>query len=77
MDKKKRCPIWAHLKNALAKMAGAFILYLDDLLLIGGGGCLVAAAGEVWGRPAALAAAGVWLCILALVVAKSRKGGGG
>ena len=34
-------------------------LYLDDLLLLAGGGCFVRAALDLGGRPAALATAAV------------------
>lgn len=50
-------------------------LYLDDLLLIGAGVCLVIAAREAFGRPAAFAAAGVCLAAYALVIARARGGG--
>jgi len=59
------------------KAAGRLLgLYLDDLLLLAGGGCFVGAAWEIGGRPAALAAAGVCLAVYAVVVARSRGGGG-
>lgn len=50
-------------------------LYLDDLLLLAGGGCFVRAAWETWGRPAALAVAGTCLVAYALVIARARGGG--
>ena len=52
------------------------IKYLDDLLLISGGICFVLAAWGWGGRPAALAVAGGWLCLLAFLVARGRRGGG-
>ena len=76
-NEKEKCPIWAQARRLLLPVLQAFILYLDDLLLIGGGCCLTAAAWDYAGRPAGLAAAGAWLCLLALVIARSRKGGGG
>lgn len=74
---KKRCPIRTHFQTAVQKLREILVIYLDDLLLIGGGGCFVAAACEYAGRPAGLAVAGAWMCILALVIARSRNGGGG
>ena len=68
MDKKKRCPIWTHLK----KLKRVLVLYMDDLLLIGGGCCLVRATWEGLGRPAGLAVAGCVLWLYALIVARSR-----
>lgn len=50
-------------------------LYLDDLLLLAGGACFVAAAREAWGRPAALAVAGACLVVYAIMVARARGGG--
>ena len=62
------------LKERLKQLGGALALYLDDLLLLSGGGCFVRAAWETWGRPAALAVAGVCLVAYALVIARSRGG---
>ena len=59
-----------HLKAAGRRLA----LYLDDLLLLAGSACFVRAAWETWGRPAALAVAGVCLVAYALVIARSRGG---
>ena len=50
-------------------------LYLDDLLLIGAGICLVTAARDAFGRPAGFAAAGVCLAAYAFLIARSRGGG--
>lgn len=77
MKDKERCPNWAQIRATLLRVLQVFFLYLDDLLLIGGGCCLVWAAWEAFGRPAGLAVAGLCLFGFALVVAKSRKGGGG
>lgn len=77
MDHEKRCPIWAQIKEKLARLLRVLVLYMDDLLLIGGGCCFVRAAWEALGRPAGMAVAGVCLCTFALVIAKSRKGGEG
>lgn len=77
MNEKEKCPIWAQARKLLAKVLQALVLYLDDLLLIGSGCCFVTAAWEYAGRPAGLAVAGACMCILALVIARSRKGGRG
>lgn len=52
-------------------------LYLDDLLMLAGGICFVRAAGQRWGETGALAVAGICLVAYALVIARSRRGGGG
>ena len=62
--------------HGLQAVGRRLALYLDDLLLLAGGGCFVRAAWEAWGRPAALAVAGVCLVAYALVIARSRGGGG-
>ena len=51
----------------LRRLGHGLALYLDDLLMLAGGGCFVRAAWEAWGRPAALAVAGV--CLVAYAVA--------
>lgn len=51
-------------------------VYLDDLLLLSGGCCVVRGVYELTGRPWALLAAGAWLTGYAVVVARSRKGEG-
>ena len=63
------------LKKRLKQLGGVLALYLDDLLLLAGGGCFVRAAWEAWGQPAALAVAGVCLAAYAVVIARSRGGG--
>lgn len=63
------------LKEKLRRAVRALGLYLDDLLLLAGGGCFVRAALDLGGRPAALATAGVCLTAYAVVVARSRGGG--
>lgn len=68
MDEKKRCSFWTSVK----KLRALLVLYLDDLLFVGGGGCLVWAAWEGFGRPAGLVVAGGVLWLLALIVARSR-----
>ena len=60
----------------LRRLGHGLALYLDDLLLLAGCGCFVRAAWEAWGHPAALAVAGVCLVAYALVIARSRGGGG-
>lgn len=50
--------------------------YLDDLLLICGGICFVAAADRLIGGAWALVVAGVCLVAYAVVIARSRRGGG-
>lgn len=62
------------LRKTARSFAGYFALYLDDLLLMGAGACLVSAAYEQYGRAAGLAAAGVCLAAYALIVARSRGG---
>lgn len=51
-------------------------LYLDDLLFLAGGLCFICAAGDLFGRPAALAMAGLWLTVSSMMVARARGGGG-
>ncbi len=63
------------MKEKLGRAVRALGLYLDDLLLLVGGGCFVRAALDLGGRPAALVTAGVCLTAYAVVVAKSRGGG--
>lgn len=50
-----------------------FGVYLDDLLLLSGGCCVVRGVYELAGRPWALLTAGAWLTGYAVVVARSRK----
>ena len=50
--------------------------YFDDLLLVSAVACFTAAAGEAFGRPAALATAGAGLLVYSIIVARSRRGGG-
>lgn len=63
------------LVKIIKAMALYFALYLDDLLLIGAGVCLVIAAYEQYGRPAGFAVAGVCLAAYAFIIARSRGGG--
>ncbi|OUN05507.1 hypothetical protein B5G43_12540 [Flavonifractor sp. An92] len=64
------------MRNGLRRVGRALALYLDDLLLLAGGVCFVRAALDLGGRPAALAVAGVCLTAYAVLVARSRGGGG-
>lgn len=48
-------------------------LYIDDLLLLGGGVCFVRAAYLWIGDAAAYASAGVCLTAYAMVIARSRR----
>lgn len=73
MDEKKN--FWPVLAQVIRAVIGYLGLYLDDLLLMAGGGCFVQAAFDLGGRPAALATAGVCLTVYAVVVARSRGGG--
>lgn len=59
----------------MKRMGRGLALYLDDLLMLSGGACFVAAAAEL-GRGAALAVAGVCLVAYAVVIARARRGGG-
>ena len=63
------------LVKIIKTMALYFALYLDDLLLIGAGVCLVIAAYEQYGRPAGVAVAGVCLAAYAFIIARSRGRG--
>lgn len=49
--------------------------YLSDLLLGAGGVCFVAAGGLFAGAALALAVAGAWLTILAVLVARGKGAG--
>ncbi|MCI6255946.1 MAG: hypothetical protein MR648_05050 [Clostridiales bacterium] len=62
------------MRERLRRAGGTLAFYLDDLLLVAGGGCFVRAALEAGGRPAALAVAGAWLTLCAILVARSRGG---
>ena len=63
------------MRKRLKQLGRVLVLYLDDLLLVAGGCCFVRAALDAWGRPAALAVAGVCLVAYAVVIARSRGGG--
>lgn len=75
--------IWSRLApgvDAARRVLAAMLLtlgrYLDDLMLIGGGACFVSAADRLAGEAWALAVAGVCLVAYAVVIARSRRGGG-
>ena len=61
-------------KSKARAVVSAVGVYLDDLLLLSAGACLVSAAGDLGGRPAALITAGVWCTVYAVVVARARGG---
>lgn len=48
-------------------------LYLDDLLMVCGGVCLIAAAAIRWGAAAGLATAGVCLLLLSVLAARAGR----
>ena len=76
MNEKKRHPRWVRIKTCLVRLRHGLVLYLEDLLLLGGGCCFVRAAWEALGRPAGLAVAGLCLCIFALPISRAKRGGG-
>lgn len=51
-------------------------LYLDDILVVAGGGCIVCAINELAGRAWAVLTTGVWLTAYAVVVARAKRGDG-
>ena len=65
------------MKQKIKRVLSAVALYIDDMLLIAAGACFALAAYEAAGRAAALAAAGAWLAVYALLIARSRRGGAG
>lgn len=50
--------------------------YLDDILFVSGGVCFTVAGGLFAGAALALAIAGAWLTILAILVARGKGAGG-
>lgn len=85
--KQKKKQIWSRAapilaaggRRALALAQGGtrvIGLYLDDLLLVGGGVCFTRAAWEALGRPGALVVGGISMVVYAMVIAKARRGGG-
>lgn len=61
---------------AVHRALGLLGLYLDDLLFLAGGGCLVRAAWLWRGQAVATLVAGLCLLGCAVIVARSRRGGG-
>ena len=57
-------------RNALLKTLGT---YLDDLLLLGGGGCFIAGAALKWGAAEALGVAGMSMVAYAVIVARAGR----
>lgn len=55
------------------KVLAVLGLYLDDLLLVSGGVCFVAAAALRWGAPAGLAAAGGFLILFSVLAARAGR----
>lgn len=60
-------------KTIFARAVGLLGLYLEDLLLVFGGGCLTAAAGVRYGAAGGLTAAGVCLIVFSVLVARSGR----
>lgn len=60
-------------RNTWTKRLAALALYLDDLFLLAGCTCFVAAARLRFGDAAALATAGVCLTAWAWLIARSRR----
>ncbi len=75
--KKRMGPIWARARPVLTAALGWLGLYLDDLLLVAASVCFTTAAGQAFGRSGALAVAGACCLGYGVVVARSRRGGGG
>lgn len=57
-------------RNALLKTLG---MYLDDLLLLGGGACFITGAALKWGAAGALGVAGMSLVAYAVIVARAGR----
>ena len=75
--KKQVWNFWNRARPLLRACAGWLGLYLDDLLLIAAGVCFITAAGRAFGTSAGLAVAGACCLGYGVVVARSRRGGGG
>ena len=67
---------WGRAAPAGRRLRKLLALYLDDLLLLAAGACFTAGAAELKGRAGALICAGVCLTVYAVVIARSRRGGG-
>ena len=61
-------------RRARGKAARVLGTYLDDLLAVAAGGCLITAAALAVGAAAAFGVAGVCLGAYARIVARGRKG---
>ena len=62
----------------ICKLAARILgLYLDDLCLLGACVCTAAAVRGLAGGDWALLSVAGWLTVYALVIARSRRGGGG
>lgn len=57
----------------LARVVQLLGLYLEDLLMVVGGVCLSVAAALRWGTAAGLAAAGAFLIVCSILVARSGR----
>ena len=62
-----------HLRKRVWTTLRVLALYIDDILLLAGGACLVHAAQLRWGESAAYAAAGGCLAAYAVLIAWSRE----
>ena len=71
---KNKKHIWSRAAPLLKGIARGLAEWAEDLLLVAGGVCFVAAAAEAFGRAAALGAAGLWLTGLAYVIARAKGG---
>ena len=69
--------LWSCAAPAVKQLIRILGLYLDDLCLLAAAVCPVAALQDLVGGAWALLGLAGWLTVYALVIAKSRKGGGG
>ena len=70
--KEKKTTIWSRAAPVLRRW---LVTYIEDMLLLCGGACFVAAAGLQFGLAAALAVAGLCLSVYAVVIARAKRGG--
>ena len=68
--------LWSQMAPFMKRLGRGLALYIDDLLLLAAGACFVSAARDLAGGPGALIVAGICLTGYALVIARSRRGGG-
>lgn len=66
--------IWASVCRGARTALGLVGKYLDDLLLVAAGICVVVAVAELLGRSWALLIAGIWFAIYAWIVARAKGG---